>query len=177
MKKNKVRKNLETKTKVIHFVNPEERVQGYLKAIEVFYNDFEKEWLSILNNRGYHVETKEIEYEIFEKGLDNYKVIIKEIIIDNMRLFFKPVGTMFQGLYGRIDLIYGARSEMFVLIGKEIMSPRQLLDRIDLEDSGTTPFPPLCELEWKYVSKYPDLKYETIDTDVFFNIIKRVIHG
>ena len=84
---------------------------------------------------------------------------------------------MFQGIYGRIDLIYGARSEMFVLIGKEIMSPIQLLDRIDLEDSGTAPLPPLCELEWKYVSKYPDLKYETIDTDVFFNIIKRVIHG
>ena len=177
MKKKGVKKNLETKTKVIHLINPEERVQGYLKAIEVFYNSFEKEWLSTLNNRGHHVETKEIEYEIFEKGLDNYKVKIKEIVIDNLRLFFKPVGTMFQGIYGRIDLLYGAKSEMFVLIGKEITSPRQLLDKIDLEDSGTAPLPPLYELEWKYVSKYPDLKYETIDTDVFFNIIKRIIHG
>lgn len=177
MKKNKVRKITEVKPKEGRFINPEERVRRFQESIELFYSSMEREWLSTLNTREGHVESKEREYEIFEKGLENYKVIIKEIIIDNMRLFFKPVGTMFQGLYGRIDLIYGARSEMFVLIGKEIMSPRQLLDRIDLEDSGTTPFPPLCELEWKYVSKYPDLKYETIDTDVFFKIIKRVIHG
>lgn len=173
----KVKKITEVKPQGSRFINPEERIRRFQESIEMFYRSLEKEWLSTLNTSVGHVDSKEREYVIYEKGLENYKVKIKEIIIDNFRLFFKPVGTMFQGVYGQIDLIYGARSEMFVLIGKEITSPRQLLDRIDLEYSGTAPLPPLCELEWKYVSKYPDLKYETIDTEVFTKIIKRVIHG
>lgn len=177
MKKDKAKKISEVKPKECRFLNPEERIRRFQESIKLFYCSLEKEWLSTSNMRECHIDSKEREYVIFEKGLESYKVIIKEIVIDNLRLSFKPVGTMFQGIYGRIDLIYGARTEMFVLIGKEITSPRQLLDRIDLEDSGMAPFPPLCELEWKYVSKYPDLKYETIDTVVFNNIIKRVIYG
>lgn len=176
MKKNGVKKNREIIQQEKCCFNPKERVQRFQESVETFYSKLETEWLHSLKTRDCRFELGERECWAFEKELGRYKVKVKDIIIDNMHIILKPIGTMYQGVFGRIDLIYEAKSEMFVLIGKGIVSPRQLLDRIDLE-SRTAPLPPLCELEWKYVSKYPNLKYEIIDTDVFFNIIKRVIYG
>lgn len=177
MKKKCVRKNREIIQQEKCFFAPEERVKRFIESIETFYSKLETEWLQPLKKRECRFELGERECWVFEKELGRYKVKVKDIIVDNKHILLKPIGTMFKGVYGRIDLIYEAKSEMFVLIGKGIASPRQLLEKIDIEDSGIIPFPSIVELEWRYASKYPDLKYEIIDSDVFFNIIKRVIHG
>lgn len=177
MNKNSVKKSREIIQQKNNCFTPEERIQRFLESVELFYSKVETEWLSILLKRGCRLADDERKCWILEKGFDPYEVKMKVIIKDNKRILLKPIGTMSQGIYGRVDLIYEAKSEMFVLIGKGIVSPRQLLERIDMENSGKIPFPSIDELEWKYASKYPDLKYETLDSDVFFNTIKRVIHG
>lgn len=177
MKKNSVKKNREIiKQERCCFI-PEERVQRFLESVELFFCKVETEWLSTFITREYHFEIEERKCRVLEKGCAPYEVKMKDIIIDNKHILLQPIGTMFQGVFGRIDLIYEAKSEMFVLIEKGIVSPRQLLERIDIDNSGMIPFPPIDELEWRHASKYPDLKYETIDSDVFFNTIKRVIYG
>ena len=157
--------------------NAEERICRFKQSVEEFYNRMEKDWLSTPTIREHHIVINERDYQISENGVDNYEVEVKEIIIDNRQMFLKPLGTMFGAIFGRIDLICEARSEMFVLIGKDIFSPRQLLDSINMDEPSISPFPSLRELEWKYVSKYPDLKYETVDSHVFLNVIMKVIHG
>lgn len=157
--------------------NAEERIRCYKQSVEDFYNRMEKDWLSTSTIREHQVVINERDCQISENGLESYEVEVKEIIIDNRQMFLKPLGTMFGGIFGRIDLICEARSEMFVLIGKDIFFPRQLLDSINMDEPGIPPFPSLRELEWKYASKYPDLKYETVDSHVFLNVIMKVIHG
>lgn len=177
MKKNSVKKNREIIQQEGCRFTPKERVQRFLESVELFFCKVETEWLSTLITRECHFEIDERKCRVLEKGCAPYEVKMKDIIIDNKHVLLRPIGTMFQGVFGRIDLIYEAKSEMFVLIGKGIVSPRQLLERIDMNDYGMIPFPSIDELEWRYASKYPDIKYETIDSDVFFNIIKRLIHG
>lgn len=157
--------------------NAEERVRQYLESVEDFYNRMDNEWFSTSMIREHQVVINERNSYVSENGLGSYEVGAKEIIVNNRHLFLKPLGTMFEGIWGRIDLICEARSEMFVLIRKDIFSPRQLLDSINMDEPSIPSFPSLRELEWKYVSKYPDLKYETINSNVFLNIIMKVIHG
>ena len=177
MKKSEGVNNGRIRQNEIYPFNAEERIRRFKQSVEDFYNSIENEWFSTSMIREHQVVTKDRNCQISENRLGNYEVEVKEVLFDNRHAFIKPVGTMFEGIWGRIDLFCEARSEMFVLIRKDVFSPMQLLDSINMAPRDISPFPLLSELEWKYVSKYPNLKYETIDSHVFLNIMMKVIHG
>ena len=163
----------ENKKKSESQFNPNERIHEFRRFVNIFYQSVESDWLYPFIESD-EISTVEIERRIEEQFLGQYNINEKIIIIGNQSLFLRPVGTMLPGSFGRIDLTYEARSEMFVLVNPQIETPKQMLDNMYYNSM----FNELHEdLIWKFVIKQPRLKYETITSDVFQKVIMEIIYG
>lgn len=164
----------ENKKKHASQFNPDERIQKYKEFVNMFYQRVEQEWLFPFIERD-EIDVVLLERPIAEQHLGQYTVMEMVIVIGSRNLQLKPAGTMIPGSCGRIDLIYEARSEMFVLVGDEIKTPKQMLEC--MYSNGGDGMIVKDDLVWKYVSKFPRLKYETITSDVFQKILLDIING
>ena len=164
----------ENKKKHASQFNPNERILKFREFVDMFYQRVEQEWLFPFIERN-EIHVTSLERPIAEQHLGQYTVTEKVIIIGGRNLHLRPAGTMVSGSCGRIDLIYEARSEMFVLVGAEINTPKQMLEC--MYSNGDDHINIKNDLVWKYVSKFPRLKYESITSDVFQKILLNIING
>lgn len=154
--------------------NPTERIQKYKEFVDIFYQRVEQEWLFPFVERK-EIDVVSLERPIAEQHLGQYNVKEKVIIIGGRNLHLRPAGTMIPGSYGRIDLIYEARTEMFVLVEAEIKTPKQMLEC--MYSNGGDGMIINKDMVWKYVSKFPRLRYESVTSDVFQKILLDIING
>lgn len=164
----------ENKKKYASQFNPNERIQKYKEFVDIFYQRVEQEWLFPFINKK-EIDVVSLERPIAEQHLGQYNVKEKVIIIGGRNLHLRPVGTMIPGSCGRIDLIYEARSEMFVLVEAEIKTPKQMLEC--MYSNGCNGLNINKDMVWKYVSKFPRLRYESVTSDVFQKILLDIING
>lgn len=156
--------------------NPDDTKRKYIEYVNRFYQRVEQEWLfPFINNN--EIKIIGLERPITEQLLGQYTITEKVIVIGNRNIYLRPVGAILSGSFGRIDIIYEARTEMFILVEPSIRTPKQMLDRMYSQQMACG-FPNSeINLEWKYVSKYPQLNYETINSYVFQRILMEITHG
>lgn len=139
------------------------RIEWFIKQLSEFYTLVCDNWLKSNIDAG-EITVEEKSVTIHEELLGEYQVKGLNIIIGNLVVRLRPVGTILIGTRGRIDICYGSRRSMFVLAGEHISSPRT-----KAKEPG--------RVVWKYVDRSGLMKYVSLDADRFQQIILDLING
>lgn len=103
---------------------------------------------------------------ITEDDVGTYTAQEMHIFIGRKVVKLVPVGTMFIGTKGRVDIIGTNGKSRLTLAGKDTTSPRQLIDATAVKD-----------WVWKIVSAPPTVRFLELNEDTLFQVLMEVSDG
>ncbi|MFT0891027.1 hypothetical protein [Pseudochelatococcus sp. G4_1912] len=127
--------------------------------------------------------TAKIDYrdvELNEEFSGPYTVQEMLLKIGASTVVFKPVGTMLIGAKGRVDVQGPRGSARIALVNKALEHPRQLI-KVTTHIAGEQPseIAPMPEVNiewaWKLITPAPDIRFITLNQDVFFDMVLAIV--
>jgi hypothetical protein len=174
-----------------------ERQQASSSEIaEIDWDQQRDEWLSYLNTlydliedflRDY-LESGQItrSYQNVELNEDNIGTyVVRQLIlkIGRQAIDFKPAGTLFIGMKGRVDVYGPAGSARLVLVNSQAEGVRSLV-QVTAHVLGSprpppTPRTPPAEItwEWKIFGRPPEGRFLKLTRDSLFELLMEVANG
>lgn len=115
--------------------------------------------------------------KLFEEFYGEYEIDAMLLRIGSSEILFEPIGTMLIGAKGRVDVQGPGGTARLSLINKSIDNARQMF-RVQVNTGSHTvaapeppPVPQEIEWVWKISTPPPDMKFITLNEDVFFDMI------
>jgi len=166
-------------------------------AAEVADTDWDKErdeWLDHLNTlhtkirsflRKYvdsgQVKVETVQVILNEENIGLYEAPQMVLRIGGQHVVLKPVGTLFVGAKGRVDVEGPAGRAAILLVNKRAQSPASLV-HVAVGTGGALPpapamSPEKIEWEWKIVTRPPERRFIEITQESFFQLVMEVANG
>lgn len=152
----------------------QEKVEKYRSMVNEFYQSVLNDWLKDLNDDGMlHPEYNDV--VISEELTGEYLVKGLTITMAQTKVRFRPIGTFLIGTPGRIDMYVNGNPEpeMFIIAGEKAKSPRIVTQiYIEGEEKPEEPKPiDYGKSVWKYVERTNRMRFISIDSNIFQQII------
>ncbi len=158
--------------------------RGWIKQVYILYDQIDN-WLSGYKDRGnLSIERKTM--ELTEESLGTYEIQSMILTINNKKVRLVPVGAVIIGASGRVDLVGPVGRCMLVLVPESSEGPhiysiistseeekRQKQEELDKALEKVRHEPKM----WKLATEPPNIKYLTLDEDLFFDLLVEVLGG
>lgn len=179
-----------SKTDFDEFINKQSDEKTADKQVD--WNAKRDEWLEYLSQFYKQVESFLSEYksagkvhweylniDIFEEYIGSYPAEVLNINLGSQKVKLEPVGTNLIGAKGRVDLIGALGKVKFVLVDKNLSSPRikisvHIKGEKQTENNIETK---AIEWNWKISTPPPRIKYIEFEKDAFLGALLEVVGG
>jgi hypothetical protein len=183
MGKNEFQKYIDSVSKIEkNEIDWNKEKEDWLKYIDEFYKNIET-WLEEYKKKD-QIKTIYSNKEIIEENIGRYYAKVLEVMINNKKLYFDPIGTLLVGAKGRIDLKGPKGKILFVLVDKNYVGPKiethifhSEEERVEFEKKQTEIKKTPIEWTWKIATQPPHIKYFDVDENSFFDSIMEILNG
>lgn len=163
-------------------------------AASVDWDGERREWLEYLDKLYQKVESLldkyvssgqiELEYrpvELNEENIGPYAAKQMVLKIGRQSVVLEPIGTLFLGSKGRVDIIGPAGKAQLLLVDSKRSGPTPLV-HVSIGFGGKLPVPPTdppraIKWEWRIVTRPPERRFIEITQQSLFQLILEVANG
>jgi len=165
-------------------INWEEIRSGWINQVERLY-ELVDGWLSEYKNRG-SLEIQRKTVELTEESLGTYEIQSLELTVGNKKARLTPIGATIIGAYGRVDVAGPAGRSTLLLVPESSDGPKVYSFISTSEEEKKEKQAELDEAleksrreprKWKVATEPPNIKYLTLEEDLFFDVLVEVLGG
>lgn len=151
---------------VVDWNKEREEWLGYLDALYAKIRLFLKEYI---DDGSIRIEFDEI--SLIEEDIGSYSARAMKVYIGRQEIDLVPVGTLFIGLKGRVDVTGSAGRSRLLLVDKNATTPQSLFGG----KPGVLRQP--IEWVWKIASTPPATRFIDLSNDTLFQLLMEVSNG
>lgn len=160
-------------------MNAKQQLREWLDHLDDLYTQIRGFLNDYVDSGAASVSSRDI--QLNEEFIGPYMAPELILAIGSSKVTFTPVGTMLIGAKGRVDVQGPLGKARLVLIGKSVTSARQLIkvtvgNPVNVPSASSTPAEPL-EWAWKLSSPPPDMKFDELTQDSFFDLVLGLVNG
>ena len=169
--------------------------QEAAEQLETDWNEIREEWLSNLDDLYRQVSNflqefvtkgsiryRFVETRLNEENLGSYVAEAMEITIGRQQVFLEPIGTLFIGMKGRVDVVGSAGRAQLALVNENARSGADLISNVPIilvtqsRRSSLPPSPSVKDVSWawKIVSRGERPGFVELDQEHFFEVLMDV---
>jgi hypothetical protein len=171
------------------------RQQGLTPGVtELDWDNERKEWLKYLDKLYKKIESLlskyissgqiQLEYgtvELNEENIGSYSAQDMVLKIGRQSVNVEPIGTLFLGSKGRVDIIGPGGRAQLMLVDSKRPGPKPLV-QVSIGFGGKRPVPPAepsreIKWEWRIVTRPPERRFIEITQQTLFQLIMEVANG
>lgn len=143
-----------------------EKIEGFLETY-ISSDQVRREYLNIWLN---------------EENIGSYEATQLTLKFGRQTVIFKPIGTLLIGTKGRVDVTGSAGSARLVLVDKSATSARSLIHvttkTLNTQAPNTAPQPlRSAEWVWKIAAAPPDMRFNELTQDTFFDMVLAIANA
>jgi hypothetical protein len=139
---------------------------GYLDTLYATIAEFLQEYI---NDDSIRLQFEQV--TLNEEDIGSYIARVMEIYIGRQEITLMPVGTLFIGLKGRVDILGSAGRSRLLLVNKDAETPQELFNG----KSGAATRK--VEWAWKIASAPPAVRFMELNKVSLFQVLMEVSNG
>ncbi len=159
----------------------EEMHREWISHVKKLYEFVEGALYEYKDRANFEVKRKKI--EITEESFGTYETESIEISVGGKQARLVPIGSSIIGASGRVDVIGPAGRSTLVLVPGSLDGPRIYSFISASQEEQRTKRDSASEetkqeaLEWKVATEPPNIRYLTLNEDLFFDVLVEVLGG